>query len=104
MTALIQMQAELEAHRLEVQLAPLNPRLRNYNEGGMKRVVVDAPPRWFRKLCQAHTSARGTRRGKQDTRIRRANVLSLLRVLIQQGHSRSKYAPEILAAARKIAA
>ena len=37
MTALEQMLADLESHRLEVQLVPLNPRLRNFNEGGCKR-------------------------------------------------------------------
>lgn len=90
----------LEAHRLEVQLAPLSPRLRNYNEGGMKRVVVDAPPTWYRKFCGRHLSSRGSRRGKPDTLIKRANVLSTLRVLAAGRRTWSKYADEL----KKIAA
>lgn len=100
MEALCHMLNDLEAHRLEVQLAPLSPRLRGYNEGGMKRVVVDAPPKWFRKFCGRHPSSRGTRRGKFDSKIRRANVLSTLRVLASGRQSVSKYADEL----RKIAA
>lgn len=86
---------ELEASRLEVQLAPLNPRLRNYNEGGMKRVVVSVPPTWYRKLCREYPSSRGIRRGKFDTRIRRANVLSTLRVLSEGRTTPSKYVPDL---------
>jgi hypothetical protein len=100
--ALSLMLADLESHRLEVQLAPLNPRMRNYNEGGMKRVVVDIPPVWYRAMCRKHTSSRGTRRGKQDTKIRRANVLSTLRVLAAGRKSWSKYAEELRGIARAL--
>lgn len=95
MSALIEMQAELESHRLEVQLVPLNPKLRNWSEYGMKRVVCDKPPAWYRKHCQAHTSSRAVRRGKHDTRIRRAGVLRLLSRLIAGQPTTSKYADEI---------
>lgn len=94
---------ELESHCLRVELVPLNPRMRNWNEMGMKRVVTDEPPKWYRRLCQSHTSSRAIRRGKHDTRIRRANVLSLLRVLTTRGRSWSKYADEILAIAGQLA-
>lgn len=96
--ALEQMLCELESSRLEVQLAPLNPRMRNYNEGGMKRVVVSRPPSWFSRFCQRHPSSRGYHRGF-DTRIKRANVISTLRVLASGRPSTSKYAQEL----RKIA-
>ena len=95
MEALIEMQAELESHRLEVQLVPLNPKMRNWTEYGMKRVCVDVPPKWFRKLCQKHTSSRAIRRGKHDTRVRRATILSVLRRLIAGQPTTSKYAAEI---------
>lgn len=100
MNALIEMQAELDSHRLEVQLAPLNPKMRNYTEYGMKRVVTDRPPAWYRQLCQRHTSSRAVRRGKQDTRVRRATILGVLRRLVAGQRSCSKYAAEILRAAK----
>ena len=90
------MLAELDSAKLEVQLAPLNPRLRNYNEGGCKRVVTSRPVKWYRQLCNRHVSSRGVRRGKFDTRIKRANVLRLLQRLTSGLPTVSKYAPEIL--------
>ena len=94
---------QLESHRLHVILVPLNPRLRNYNEGGMKRVCADVPPSWYRKLCYNNPSSRGTRRGGPDTRIRRANILSVLRRLSAGLPSRSKYVPELMQIARRAA-
>lgn len=89
------MLAELESAKLEVQLVPLNPRLRNYCEGGCKRAVTSVPVKWYRQLCQRHTSSRAIRRGKHDTKIRRANILSVLARLSAGLHSRSKYAGEL---------
>ena len=94
---------QLEPHRLHVILVPLNPRLRNYNEGGMKRVCADVPPRWYRTLCYNNPSSRGVRRGKADTRIRRANILSVLRRLSAGLPSRSRYVPELMQIARRAA-
>lgn len=94
---------QLESHSLQVMLVPLNPRLRNYNDGGCKRVVCDKPPVWYRQFCWQHPSSRGIRRGKFDTRIKRANVLALLRRLCAARNSTSKYAPELLRIARRVA-
>lgn len=87
---------QLESHRLEVVLVPLNPRLRGYNEGGCKRVVADKPPNWYRKFCANHPSSRGVRRGKFDTKIKRKNVLRALRRMID-GKYRGKYLHELTA-------
>ena len=103
MTAAHQLLAELESHQLQVMLVPLNPNRRGYNDGGCKRVVCDKPPRWYRELCNRHVSSRGIRRGKFDTRIKRANVLALLHRLAHGLPTRSKYAPELLSIARKVA-
>ncbi len=96
MQALIEMEAELQSHRLEVQLVPLNPRLRNWTEYGMKRVCVGKSPRWYSTLCSRHTSSRAIRRGKHDTKIKRRNVERLLARLVKGLPTRSKYAAEIL--------
>lgn len=96
MTTLEQMLMELESSRLEVHLVPLNPRLRNYNEGGCKRVKAGVNTKWYRDFVARHPSSRGVRHGKFDTRIRRANVERLLRRLIAQRPVWSKYAAEIL--------
>lgn len=94
---LITMLADLESHRLEVVLVPLNPRLRNYTDGGCKRVVADKPPVWYRNLCNEYLSSRAIRRGKPDTRIRRANILRVLGRLCEGRPTRSKYAHDLLA-------
>jgi hypothetical protein len=96
--SLHEMLAELESAKLEVVLAPC--RKPPPNVGAMIRVASSVPPLWYRKLCGEHLSKRGARRGKPDTRIKRANVLSLLRVLCRGVMSKSKYAPEILREAK----
>lgn len=102
MHALLQMEAELQSHRLHTILVPLDPRKRNWNEGGCKRVNCDVPPVWFRRLCQKHASSRGVRKGKHDTKLKRANILSTLRRLIANGPQKSKYDAELLGIAAKI--
>lgn len=44
------------------------------------------------------------RKGKQDTKLKRANILSTLRRLIANGPQKSKYDAELLGIARKLAA
>lgn len=97
---LLQMLCDLESHRLEVVLVPLNPNRRGWNEGGCRRVVCDCGPRWYRAMCARHTSSRAVRRGKHDTRIRRQTILGVLRRLVNGQRSWSKYAPEILGVAK----
>jgi hypothetical protein len=82
--AIEQLLNELESHQLRVELVPLNPRLRGYNEGGCKRVCSDLNPKWYRHLCAAHLSSREVRRGKPDTRIKRRNTLRALRQMLQR--------------------
>ena len=91
---------ELESHMLVVQLVPLNPNRRGWNEGGCKRVPVDVPPAWYRKMCNRHASSRGVRRGGFDTRIKRANVLALLARLAAGRETTSKYRDELVAVAK----
>lgn len=98
-----QMLNELETHRLLVVLAPLNPKLRGYNEGGCKRVCVDKSPRWYARFCANHQSSRGIRRGKFDTKIKRRNTERALRQLLA-GQPAGKYAPDLMAIARRVAA
>ena len=93
---------ELESNRLEVALAPLDPRKRNFNEGGCKRVCLSVNPKWYQRYCAQFASSRGVRRGKFDTRIRRRNTLRALNGLLA-GTYRGKYKDELLAAAKKVA-
>lgn len=95
---LTEMLAELEAHKLEVALAPSK---RAENPWDMVRVVVNKPPAWYRRLCARHESSRRVRRGKFDTRVKRANILALLSRLADGKPSVSKYAAELLAEAKK---
>lgn len=99
--AVHQMLAELESHQLHVILVPLNPRLRGYNEGGMKRVCADRSPRWYATFCSQFPSSRGVRRGGFDTRIKRRNTLRALRQ-IAAGIPAGKYEQDLRAIARKM--
>jgi hypothetical protein len=90
-----QMLGELESQRLEVVLVPLNPRMRNYNEGGMKRVCANKNPRWYSNLCNKHLSCRKRNHRKPDTKIKRANIVRILRRLCDGKPSISKYAEEL---------
>jgi hypothetical protein len=101
--ALTIMLAELESHQLCVCLAPLNPRMRGYNDGGCKRVLSDQNPLWYRNFCAQHSSSRGIRRGKFDTRIRRRSTLSVLSRIVGGKKSWSKYAEELQAIAVRLA-
>ncbi len=104
MTGLELLLMDLESNRLEVQLVPLNPRLRNWNEHGCKRVLTGKSPRWYANLCAAHPSSRGVRRGKFDTKIRRQNIERILRRMVAGQSTCSKYAAEIRSAAERRAA
>lgn len=101
---LLAMLEGLESHQLRVELVPLNPRLRNWSEFGCKRVCSDVPPKWYRQLCNRHQSSRCIRRGKFDTKIRRFDVLRLLRRLVSNQSTVSKYADEIRGIAQRMSA
>jgi len=100
MSAIELMLNELEAYPLVTILAP--SRRSDRRDHDMIRVNMSVPPRWYRQLCGRHVSSRQVRRGRFDTRIKRANVLSTLRVLAAGRKTTSKYAPELLAIAKRI--
>ena len=79
MTALEYLLSELQSNRLEVVLIPEK---RRTHEMGMIRCVVSRNPSWYRRLCAAHPSKRGVRRGKFDTAVRRANITRALERMI----------------------
>lgn len=67
------LRAELDAHRLTVALVPApNPK----HPGHRVRQVIDRNPVWYRALCQQRASLAHEPRGKHDTAIKRAHVLS----------------------------
>lgn len=92
--------AELESSQLHVVLVPAR---RQNMDGDCIRVAVEKNADWYRRFCARHPSSRGTRRGKFDTRIRRANVIAILRRLSSGLPSRSKYAAELTAIAERLA-
>lgn len=97
---LIQMQAEFESHQLEIALVPCR---RHVNEGGCIRVAVNKNAAWYSAFCARHLSSRNRARALVDTRIKRRNVTRLLQRLIDGQPSRSKYAPELLKEAARLA-
>jgi len=102
MNGLITMLNQLESHRLEVMLVPLNPNRRGWNEGGCRRCLADQNAKWYRDFCARFPSSRGTRKGGFDTVIRRANVLSALNRLVSGAGYGGKYRDELVAVAKKI--
>ena len=92
--------AELESMQLQVVLVPAR---RRNSETDCIRVAVEKNPDWYRRFCARHPSSRGTRRGKFDTRIRRANVAAVLKRISAGLPSKSKYATELGAIAERLA-
>ena len=91
------MQAEFESNRLEVGLVPQKIRT---NEGGMIRVAFSKNCEWYRKLCASYPSGRTRRNSAPDTRIKRANIASVISRLCAGRDSRSRYVDDILRFAR----
>jgi hypothetical protein len=76
-----QMLDELESNVLDVVLVP-SRRWECYRRGGMVRMTQGQNADWYRKLCAKYSSARSRKNALHDTRIKRANVRSTLRMLI----------------------
>lgn len=95
-----QLLEELESTQLQVVLVPSR---RPNADSDCIRVAVEKNADWYRRFCARHPSSRGTRRGKFDTRIRRANVAAVLKRLSAGLPSRSKYAGELGAIAERLA-
>ena len=95
------MLAELESSRLEVCLAPLNPRMRGWVDGGCKRVCLSRNCHWYRQFCSAHLSSRFRNHRKPDTRIKRANTIRALNQLIA-GQPAGIYSGWLLSHARRM--
>lgn len=93
-----EMLAELEAHPLTTILVP--SKRHDRRDSDMIRVNLSEPPPWYRKLCAKNLSKRAVRRGKPDTRVRRANILSVLTRLSEGLPSVSQYVPYLRAVAR----
>lgn len=91
--AFAELRAELECSPFVVELFPAP---RPAHSGHCVRIASSVPPRWYRALCRAHPSARGVRRGKFDTRIRRQNVLRALARMAEGTGTRSPYAFDLL--------
>lgn len=91
--------AELESTRLEVVLVPCR---RFANVGGCIRVAASKNAPWYRRFGAQFGSDRRRRNRAFDTRIRRANVVSVLSRLADGKPSRSKYAPDLLRLAARL--
>ena len=92
MRKLEQMLAELESNQLVTVLAPSK---RGINPWDCVRVNVSESPRWYKRLCSAHASKRGVRRGRFDTVIRRQHALAALNRMLR-GNFNGRYAERIL--------
>lgn len=78
-----QMLCELESNQLVTILVP--SKRHDRRDWDHVRCNVSVNPPWYRRLCAANISKRGTRRGKPDTIVRRRETLKALDRLIS-GH------------------
>lgn len=87
---------ELESSQLEVMLVPQRTFT---NHGGMVRVAVSRNVKWYRDFCGRFPSSRVRKNCAFDTRIKRRDVLRVLRGALA-GRSVSSYVPALLGVAR----
>lgn len=88
-SAFASMLRELEDNRLEVVLVPSL-----YGEGKI-RVVQWRNPEWYRSLCAVYLSNRKRKHALPDTRIRRHNIVAVLKRLAQGLPSSSVYVKDL---------
>ena len=89
-----QMLDELESNVLDVVLLP-SRHWECSRRGGMVRTVQGQNADWYRKLCGKYSSSRTRKNALHDTRIKRANVRSTLRVLTSGRKSCSYLVPDL---------
>ena len=92
MNAFAEMLADLESHRLSVELFPAPDAT---HENHFVRVATDRNPIWYRNLCDRHASTRETKSGKFKTKIKRRGVLATLRRLADGRGTKSNYREEL---------
>lgn len=90
-TELQLMHDELESQRLTVVLFPAP---RPAFEGHMIRVPIEANTAWYRKMCQDYAA------GAHRTKVRRNNILRVLKRLAAGQRTTSHYATYLLKTAR----
>jgi len=91
-----EMLEELESGGLEVMLSPA-PDPRHYEH--MVRVAVQTNPRWYKELCRRYPSSRKDNPGGKRTRVKRREILRVLRRLIDGKPTTSQYAQDLIAEA-----
>ena len=88
---------ELESSQLEVILVPQRHRT---NEGGMIRVAASKNVKWYQDLCARFPSSRRRKNSASDTKIKRQDIIKVLKNLTETGHSPSIYAPTLTSIAK----
>jgi hypothetical protein len=96
-----QMLDELDSGWLDVVLVP-SRRFECYRRGGMVRVCQGQNADWYRKLCAKYSSSRTRKNHLHDTRIKRANVRSTLKVLIAGRKTPSYLVPDLKREAERL--
>jgi hypothetical protein len=93
MNAYAEMLADLESHRLTVELFPAPTQT---HENHFVRVATDKNPLWYRNLCSLHASRRESKCGKFKTKIKRASIISALSSLSEGKPTKSNYSEELI--------
>lgn len=85
---------ELDSGWLDVVLVP-SRRWECSRRGGMVRLTQSQNAEWYRKLCAKYSSSRIRKNALHDTKIKRANVRSTLRMLIAGRKTPSYLVPDL---------
>lgn len=99
--AMLELGKELKDNRLDVALSPAPD-----GTDRMVRVVQGENPEWYRRLCRQYPSAARRAHSKRefDTRVRRYDVATTIRVLATRGRSASQFAKFLVDEARNYVA
>lgn len=86
--AFLEMLRQLESNHLKVVIVPQKEPT---NCGASIRIVEERNCEWYREFCSEFPSNRKTRSIKFKTKIKRRNVIRLLKILSSGKKSKSKY-------------
>lgn len=65
-------------------------------DGGMIRVAQNRNPEWYRNLCSNHPKRKQRTRKKPQTSIKKEDIISVMKSMIKNGSTKSKYSYYII--------
>lgn len=70
-------------------------------DGRHIRAASNRNPWWYREICKAFPKRKQAKRKKPQSSVTKADVLNVMKTIMQKGKSESKYAPFIIEEAQR---